>query len=211
MDFSAGTRVVLKDRSVGTIESQLPPEAGSEPRLKIRLQNGHAVLVPADVLQVSPDGSYYLPVDQAMVDRKLAAQRRARKGKYTPVAVVPVITEELDVQKREVTTGGVRLTKHVQEREELVDEPGFSEEIEVEHVPINRTVSRVPSTRYEGDTMVIPLVEEELVVQKRLVLREEIRVTKYRREFRNPQRVTLRREEVDVERFGPGEDKKEGI
>ncbi len=211
MNFSESTRIVLKDGSIGTIESQLPAEAGSKERLKIRLQNGHAVLVPTDVLQLRPDGSYYLPVDQYFVNRKLVARSRAERGNYSTVAVVPVVAEELDVQKRVITTGGVRVTKQVQEREEVVDEPGYSEQVRVEHIPVNRPVDSVPPVRYEGNTMIIPLLEEEVVVQKRLILKEEIRVSKQRQEFRNPQHVTLRREEASVERFEPEEENKQDV
>ncbi|MEO5727367.1 MAG: DUF2382 domain-containing protein, partial [Byssovorax sp.] len=54
--------------------------------------------------------------------------------------------------------------------------------------------------RIEGDTTVIPLFEEQLVLQKRLLLREEVRVTRRRTERRDAQVVTVRREEVIVER-----------
>jgi hypothetical protein len=54
-----------------------------------------------------------------------------------PVAVLPVVDEELRVGKRVVETGRVRVTKRVHEREELVDEPLVREEYDVERVPVN--------------------------------------------------------------------------
>lgn len=116
------------------------------------------------------------------------------------VLVVPVVAEELNVGKRIVESGRVRITKTVSEREEIVDELLRAEEPVIERVEINRVVDAAPPVRYEGDVMIVPLVEEVLVVERRLMLREELRVSKRAVETRNPQRVILRREEATVER-----------
>ncbi len=115
--------------------------------------------------------------------------------------VVPLIGEEVDVQKHVVDTGVVRVHKTVALREETVDEPLLRQEVQVERVPINRIVEGgPPPVRHEGNTMIIPLLEEVLVVEKRLMLREELRVTRTQQEFHAPQQVTLRREEITVDR-----------
>jgi uncharacterized protein (TIGR02271 family) len=115
--------------------------------------------------------------------------------------VIPVVQEELDVETRRVETeSGVRVTKSVQEREEIIDEPLTKEEVDIERVSIDRAVDAPVAVRYEGETMIIPVLEEVLVVEKRLMLKEEIRVTRRRREFHAPERVTLRREIASVER-----------
>jgi len=116
--------------------------------------------------------------------------------------VVPVIQEELDVGTRRVETdSGVRIVKSVQEREEFIDEPLTRDEVEVERIAVNRYIEAPPSVRYEGDTMVVPVLEEVLVVEKRLLLKEELRLTRRASEYRAPQRVTVRREIADVERI----------
>jgi uncharacterized protein (TIGR02271 family) len=118
-------------------------------------------------------------------------------------AVVPVLEEELDVRRRRVETGdGVRVEKTVDEHEACVDEPLTKEEVEVERVAVGRPVDGPVSVRYEGDTMIVPILEEVLVVEKRLMLKEEIRITRRRHEVHSPQRVTLRREHANVERIG---------
>ena len=61
--------------------------------------------------------------------------------------------------------------------------------------------------RSEEDTLIIPVLEEVLVVEKRLLLKEEVRITK-REETHTPQRVTLRREEAAVERINREGDEK---
>ena len=60
----------------------------------------------------------------------------------------------------------------------LVHEPSMQEDIQIERVPVNRWLSEPASVRYEGDIMIIPVMEEVPVVEKRLRLKEELRVTK---------------------------------
>ena len=123
------------------------------------------------------------------------------------VVVIPVAEEQLEIGKREIEAGRLRLQKRVSEHEQTVDEPLFADEISLERVTINRFIDEPTEARIEGDTTVIPLFEERLVVQKRLVLREEIRITKRRIERCAPQIVALRREEVTVDRVR-GDEKK---
>jgi uncharacterized protein (TIGR02271 family) len=115
-------------------------------------------------------------------------------------AVIPVIQEQVLVEKQVVEKGKVRISKQVREYEELVDVPLLGDEVVVERVAVNQYVESAPAVRYEGETMIIPVVREVAVVEKRLVLAEELRVTKRRVETHAPQVVTLRKEEVSVER-----------
>jgi uncharacterized protein (TIGR02271 family) len=58
------------------------------------------------------------------------------------------------------------------------------------------------AARQEGDTLIIPVYEEILVVEKRLVLKEEIRITKRHIDATEQARVLLREEHVDIEELG---------
>jgi uncharacterized protein (TIGR02271 family) len=100
-----------------------------------------------------------------------------------------------------VETGRVRIRKMVHEHEEIVDPPLWRDEVVIERVPINRVVEGPMSVRSEEDTLIIPVLEDVLVIEKRLLLKEEVRITKRRVETHTPQRVTLRREEAAVERI----------
>jgi uncharacterized protein (TIGR02271 family) len=115
---------------------------------------------------------------------------------------IPVIREEAVVRTREVERGGVRVHKTVNEREEVVEQPTMREDVDVERVAIGRVVDTVPEVREEGDTLIIPVLEEMLVVEKRLVLKEEIRVTKRRTTETEQARVVLSEEQVTIERLG---------
>ena len=72
-------------------------------------------------------------------------------------------------------------------------------------MPINQIVSEAPQPRYEGDVYVVPVVEEVLVIEKRLMLKEEVRIRRTQTETHQPQQVTVRAEEVVMEDVTPTE------
>ena len=113
--------------------------------------------------------------------------------------VVPGVAETLEVTTREVERLGARLTKTVNEHTETVDVSLMEERTEIERVPVNRTVDTAPMVRHEGDAMIVPVMEEVLVTEKRLVLREELHIRKRKVEVRIPHHVMLRREHIEVE------------
>jgi len=121
------------------------------------------------------------------------------------IRVIPIVEEILEVRQRRVETGRVRITKIVHEREEEVNVPRVREEVTIERVTLNRMVDAPVSTRQEGDILIIPLLEEVVVTEKRLMVKEELRITKRRIEEPASQQVMLRREEVVVERLDPSE------
>lgn len=128
-------------------------------------------------------------------------------------AVVPVHREILQVGVRRVDTGrGVRVRKSVTEQAHHIDETLLRDEVSVQHVPVDRLValSEAPASRYDGDTLIVPILEEVLVVEKRLRIKEELHITRTRRQERFSQSVPLKAETVCVERFddGPGTDSK---
>lgn len=114
--------------------------------------------------------------------------------------VVPIIEEEVTFDKKIVETGKVRISKRISQHEQLIDVPFMREQVDVERVPINQVVDAAPLARQEGDTMIIPVVEEQIFYQKRLVLVEELRVRKQIIEEHKPQQVTLLKEEVEINR-----------
>ncbi|WP_461491640.1 YsnF/AvaK domain-containing protein [Pontibacter sp. HJ8] len=115
---------------------------------------------------------------------------------------IPVIEEQVHVDKKIVETGRVRISKDVHEEEVTVDLPTVYEEAHIERVAINEYVDTPPPPiRYEGDKMIIPVTREVLVVEKRILVVEELHVTKRRTEEHDSQQVKLRREEVNVNRF----------
>ncbi len=116
--------------------------------------------------------------------------------------VIPVIAEQLHVDKQLIETGRVRLVKTVHQDEQTINIPLLREEVTIERVALNQYVDQPPATRQEGDTTIYPVLQEVVVTEKRLLLVEEIRVTKRQVESHETQSVMLRREEVNVERIG---------
>ena len=125
----------------------------------------------------------------------------------TSPLVVPIIEEFAVVHREMVESGKVRLSKTVHEHEEALNLTLQHEEVQVERIPLNQFVadnSPAPAVRYEGDTLVVPVVREVMV--KRLLLVEELRVTKHQVQTQETQRVTLRQEQIQVDRLLPDEE-----
>ena len=115
---------------------------------------------------------------------------------------LPLAEENLVLQRRTVETGTVRVRTVLQSREEVARAEIYRQAVSVEHVPINREIDEAPTPWEDGDVLVIPVVEEILVVEKRLILREEVRVRRRREVDHIEQPVTLRTMEALVERHG---------
>lgn len=124
----------------------------------------------------------------------------ARGLTENPSFVVPVLREDIEISKRSVVTGIVRLKKVVHQREELIDLPLMSNEIKIERTSVNRIVEGPIPVRYEGDTAVYSVIEEIVVTTKQFVLKEEVRITSRISETHQPQIISLRTEELLVER-----------
>lgn len=127
-------------------------------------------------------------------------------GKLVEEQVLPLVEETLATRRRTVETGTVRVRTVLEQREEIARAEIYRHAVSVEHVPINREIDAVPEPWEDGDVLVIPVVEEVLVVEKRLVLREELRVRRRREVDHVEQPVSLRSMQAVVERRGRASD-----
>ncbi|MGN6390579.1 MAG: YsnF/AvaK domain-containing protein [Burkholderiaceae bacterium] len=181
---------------------------GDEAAAMLRTERGRTVRVPANLLALGEDGTLRLAFSFELLENDGAASEAgAGIDDASRQTVIPVIEETPDIARRTVDAGsGVRLHKTVSMRNETVDLPLMRDELSVERVPVGRIVPRddPPAARQEGDTWIVPVLEEVLVVERQLRLKEEVRITRQRREIRAPQTVALRTEEVAVERFDEG-------
>jgi uncharacterized protein (TIGR02271 family) len=116
-------------------------------------------------------------------------------------AVLPLLAEEVVVAKQVVETGWVQIARVTHERGQLIDELLARETVEIERTRIGQHVDAMPAVREEGDTIVIPIVEEVLVVERRLFLKEEVRIRRVRSTERHQETVTLRHQEAVVTRL----------
>lgn len=197
---------VIDEKGVrGTLDLTVVPPQGSESRLVlVRFDDGSQVFADASTFVEREEGVFSFPGSFAeLLEQNQTSRYGVAQFGDSRQIVIPLLAEQLNIERQKVLTGGVRVHKTVSERTETVDEPTLREELEIQRVPVNKFISEAPPVRYEGDVMIVPLMEEVLVVEKKLVLREEIRITTRRDTLRNPQQVVLRREEATLEQIKP--------
>jgi len=115
--------------------------------------------------------------------------------------VIPVVEETVRVDKREVVSGKVHVRTFVESVEQVVRETLTDETVEVTRVPIDRRIEQVPEVRTENGVTIVPILEERLVVEKQLFLKEELHIRRDVKSETVEVPVTLRRERAVVERF----------
>jgi uncharacterized protein (TIGR02271 family) len=110
--------------------------------------------------------------------------------------------EELRASVRERGAGQVNVKKSVRTEREVVRVPKRREEVDIERVPVEgeaREASGATEADIGEDEVVVQVFEEEVVVTKRVVLKEEIRLRKRVVEDEEAVEVDLRKEEVEVD------------
>jgi uncharacterized protein (TIGR02271 family) len=219
-DQDVAAIVVDKNGLLGRVVEDESSSSALDHHLLLQFQSGERVLVPSEMLIRHADGRYHLQASvQELVAGEGSSRRKDALEETGAIAtegladarelIIPVTEDAVTIQTRQRQSGVVEIHKTVHERAEVVDQPLHSEEVEVERVAINRFVEAPLPVRQEGDTTIIPLLEEVLVVEKRLLLREEVHVKKLNKEVHEPQEVLLREERVEIVRkaaSGQGED-----
>ena len=119
--------------------------------------------------------------------------------------ILPLLDERLMVEKRVTEKGHVRVSTHLEEHEALISEELARETVSIDRVPIGRQIDEMPVVRQEGDVLIYPVVEEILVVEKRLYLKEELHITKQHTVEHIEQTVTLKSMQAVVERTSTNE------
>jgi uncharacterized protein (TIGR02271 family) len=154
------------------------------------------VEVPGDALLASDTGGASGVDTGPTSDAEVAADSR-----FT----VPLAAEALVAGTREVEKGRVVIHKRVETAPVVKAVEVGHDEVDIERVPIGQDIEEAPAIRHEGDTMIVPVIEEVLVVEKRLRLIEEIRITSRRVTEEREIREDLRREVVEISGEDVGE------
>jgi stress response protein YsnF len=113
---------------------------------------------------------------------------------------IPLVEERLVTSKREVETGRVRVRTIVDEEEAVVRDTLRHATVEVDRVPVDREIDEIPPVREEEGVTIIPVVREVLVVEKKLILVEEVRVRRCTQMEEHAQPVLLKSQRAVVER-----------
>ena len=116
------------------------------------------------------------------------------------VTAVPLMEERLSIAKELVECERVRVRVSVEERHETITEQLLRDDLQIERIPQNIRLTEAPSVRFEGDTTIVPIVKEVVVVEKALMLVEEVHIR--RRSIPEPTQipVSLRAECAAVDR-----------
>lgn len=126
-----------------------------------------------------------------------------QESKTTEAEVLPLAEETFRVEKRQVSKGKVRVRSVVDTVEELARATLEEETVEVTRVPVGTVVDKAPSIRTDGDTTIVPVLEEVLFVEKRLVLAEEIHIRRRVKKEDVEVPVTLRKQRAVIENLSP--------
>lgn len=188
-------KVVFADGTRGVIVSVPVPEDPNG-TAEVMLENGQSVIVPADMFVLQEAGFYQVAAPASGIARQAGDGQAGEDAQ-----VIPLVEETLVVGKREVETGRVRFRTEVTARTETVDQPLLRTEVSTRRVEVNQFVDAVPAVRYEGGAMIVSIVEEVLVIGKRLRVKEEVYITQVQTEHHEPQTVTLRTETLVEERL----------
>src|SRR5512144_1925583 len=124
------------------------------------------------------------------------------EDKRTAEEIIPVIEEKVVIGTPRATTETVRVQTVIHEDEHAVDEPVKITDVEVKRVPVDLWTDEPIPDRLEGDTRIISVHREEVIVQRRLHVVEEVHVTLRRREERHREIVRTQQTQVVVERDG---------
>lgn len=121
-------------------------------------------------------------------------------------AVIPLVEENARIDRRIVEKGRVRVRTQTETVEQTLRESLRSDAVGVTRVPVDRVIAEgeaAPEVRTEGGVTIIPVLEEVLVVEKRLVLKEEVHIRRTTSGEDVEVPVTLRRQQAVIERAGP--------
>lgn len=116
------------------------------------------------------------------------------------IDTLPVVEEEVLIEKKHVRDGYVEVKTRTDHVEESYETDLDRQEVHVERVPFNIVVDVAPEVRVEGDLTIVPVLEERLVVEKRLVLVEEIHIRKTTVSETEHVSAVLRKQRVTVDR-----------
>jgi len=115
--------------------------------------------------------------------------------------VLPVVEEELEVGKREVQRGGVRVYTHVTEQPVQEQVTLREEHVNVERRPVDRPVGAADAAAFKEQSIEVTERSEEAVVAKQARVVEEVVVGKQATERTETVQDTVRRTDVDVEQL----------
>lgn len=197
-DMKPGAVVLARDGRLGTFEQVIGDERSGGQRFRIRTLDDDAIALPMGVVrEVRGDGAIELACT-----RDEALDLGARGPQRTPEPTDETLDlheEELVPHKEMREAGTVTLRTEIEEYAARIEVEALREEVEVEHVPAGTEVTKRDEPFERDGAMFFPVYEEQLVVNKRLILKEYLKVRRVGRTERRVFEDRLQRERAVVE------------
>lgn len=200
-NVTVGAKVFAGTHEVGTVEEVVvDSNSAANNIIVVRTYEGRRVEVPATVVDASTtEHELHLRVaSDADADDTSPPDLSGTLDVVGDRLVIPIREEVLIPSTHPVELGTVRVEKHVETVPYETSVDVTRDDVTVDRIAIDRQVDAVPAPRHEGDTLIVPVVEEVLVTEKRLMLREEIRITRRQVSEKVPVSDTVRREVVEI-------------
>lgn len=208
-----GAPVTCSDRPLGHVVALEQLDGEAEQFLRVAPDDGgEDLLVPVRLIGVvDPDGAVHLTCTRDQIEHWADAPTptaASNTAAATPleasadaelVGTLHLHEEQLVPRKELTTVGEVQVRTVVEEAPEELTVDAVREEVEVEHVPVGTVVNERKPPWEEDGALVIPVYEEQLVVVKRLVLREHLRVRRLATTEARHFSDTVRRERVEID------------
>jgi stress response protein YsnF len=191
--------IVREDGGKGSVLRRIKGK-GKPDKLVIEFEDGTRLTTTEAQLKPRDDGTALLLRSSALSNIPFQAVELAPGEEL----VIPVAAEQIQVQKRPVVRGVIHVRTRVETTDQTVDERLVHEEVIVERIRIDKEIgNEYPKIHEHNGVLVIPVVEEVLVVSKQLRLKEELRVIRRKKTVHEAQTVQVRRQVVEVERVKP--------
>lgn len=221
-----GARVKAGDTTIGTVERLEGADQGGQPdHMTVRSQDGQqSYNVPLLLVTEVGQGTFNNAVQLSIAPADLAHYQSASmettgiattpttpttpsgewEGTGDDTLTIPLAAEELVAEKQPIVLGKVRVHKGVETVQQNMTVPVYHEEAIVEHIPVDQYDANAP---VGPNDLIIPVTEEQIVVEKRTVVKEYIRIRKNIVTQEQHISDTVRREFVELteQRQGPTE------
>ena len=114
--------------------------------------------------------------------------------------IMPLAEEQAEISKTRVVDNHIRLTRSTYSEHKLLQTELLREQVNIEHIAKNELLEEgnFPVARLEGDIYILPIIEEEVEVIRRYILKEEIHICKVQKHEPFEENVTLRRQEINI-------------
>ncbi len=201
--FAPGTLVEATDGLLGKIdETEVQAKTGSEQYVAVRTQDDNQrIILPVTALVPQADRLRVQLTRQQAREHSVNLDINAQQQSFNndQELRIPLTEERLRVEKRGIDGGVVRISKTVEEVQENLVVPIVRDDVEVQRVPLNQQLDAPAKSRQEGEWLIVPIMREVLVVEKRLMLVEEVRIRRTQITEQKEVRDMVRQERLTIE------------